>query len=92
MGILWALFRTARPRQWIKNAALLAPVVFSGLLLVPGRLEKVVEAIVVFTLISASVYIFNDFNEPMDNIIKKSDEALYDAKNGGRDRYSIFFN
>ncbi|WP_161931618.1 decaprenyl-phosphate phosphoribosyltransferase [Candidatus Chazhemtobacterium aquaticus] len=60
MGILWALFRTARPRQWIKNAALLAPVVFSGLLLVPGRLEKVVEAIVVFTLISASVYIFND--------------------------------
>ena len=60
MGILWALFRPARPRQWIKNAALLAPVVFSGLLLVPGRLEKVVEAIVVFTLISASVYIFND--------------------------------
>lgn len=44
------------------------------------------------TSTSIGVYIFNDFNEPMDNIIKKSDEALYDAKNGGRDRYSIFFN
>ena len=44
------------------------------------------------TSTSIGVYIFNDFNESMDNIIKKSDEALYDAKKSGKDRYSIFFN
>lgn len=44
------------------------------------------------TSTSIGVYIFNDFDESIDNIIKKSDEALYDAKKGGRDRYSIFFN
>jgi len=60
MGILWALFRTARPRQWVKNGALLAPIVFSGFLLTPGKLETVLWAMVIFTMISASVYIFND--------------------------------
>ena len=44
------------------------------------------------TSTSIGVYIFNDFSESMDNIIKKSDEALYDAKKSGKDRYSIFFN
>lgn len=60
MDILWALVKTTRPRQWIKNGALLAPVVFSGFLLVPGKLDLVLRAIVIFTMISASVYVFND--------------------------------
>ncbi len=60
MGIFWSLVRTARPRQWLKNTALLAPVVFSGFLYYPGSLWRVIAAIGVFVLLSSSVYIFND--------------------------------
>lgn len=60
MGIFWALFKTARPRQWLKNVALLAPIIFSGFLIYPGYLSRVILAIVVFSLLSSSVYIFND--------------------------------
>ncbi len=60
MDILWSLLKTTRPRQWLKNGALMAPIVFSGLLFHPGYIERVVWAMVIFTLVSASVYIFND--------------------------------
>lgn len=60
MAILWALFRTARPRQWLKNLALLAPIVFSGLLFVDGYFVRVVWAILIFCMISSGVYILND--------------------------------
>ena len=60
MGIARALVRTARPRQWLKNVALLAPLIFSGLLVVPGKLETVINAIVIFTILTSSVYILND--------------------------------
>lgn len=60
MDILWAILRTARPRQWLKNVALVAPIVFSGFLFWPGMIERVIIAIVIFTMISAGVYIFND--------------------------------
>lgn len=60
MDIFWNIIRTCRPRQWLKNLALLAPIVFGGFLYWPGALNKVAAAIVVFTLFSSSVYIFND--------------------------------
>lgn len=60
MGIVWAILRTARPRQWLKNIALLAPIVFSGLLMVPGYFPAVVVAVMIFILVGSSVYIFND--------------------------------
>lgn len=60
MAILWGLFKTIRPRQWVKNLALFAPIVFSGLLLNDGLFLIVVEAVIVFTILASSVYIFND--------------------------------
>lgn len=60
MGILWSLLKTARPRQWLKNGALFAALVFSGLLYVPGNFGRVIWAVAVFTILSSSVYIFND--------------------------------
>jgi decaprenyl-phosphate phosphoribosyltransferase len=60
MDIFWSLLKTIRPRQWLKNLALLAPITFSGFLLFPGYLQRVGAAIVVFILISSSVYLFND--------------------------------
>lgn len=60
MDIARALLKTARPRQWLKNTALLAPLVFSGLLVVPGKLDAALRAVGIFTLLTSSVYILND--------------------------------
>lgn len=60
MGQLRDLFRTARPAQWIKNIILYAPIVFTGLLFTPEALIRVTQAFVVFCMLSAGVYFFND--------------------------------
>lgn len=60
MAILWSLFKTVRPRQWIKNFAIFAALIFSGLLFHEGSFGKVVWTFVVFTLLSSATYIFND--------------------------------
>lgn len=60
MEIFIGLLKTTRPRQWLKNLALMAALVFSGLLYVPGMFLTTVWAMVAFTMLSSGVYIFND--------------------------------
>ena len=60
MAILLALFKTVRPRQWVKNFALFAALVFSGLLFQEGAFNLVFQAFLVFTIFSSITYIFND--------------------------------
>src|SRR3989344_1537356 len=60
MDILWAIAKTIRPRQWLKNIALFAPITFSGLLFNDGLFLIVAQAVVVFTILASGVYIFND--------------------------------
>jgi 4-hydroxybenzoate polyprenyltransferase len=60
MEIFIALLRTTRPRQWLKNLALMAALVFSGLLFTPGMFWRTTGAVLAFTLLSGGVYIFND--------------------------------
>ncbi len=60
MEILISLLKTTRPRQWLKNFALMAALVFSGLLYSPGMLEQTILAMIAFTMLSGGVYIFND--------------------------------
>ena len=60
MDILWAILKTIRPRQWLKNIALFAPITFSGLLFNDDLFLIVAQAVVVFTILASSVYIFND--------------------------------
>jgi 4-hydroxybenzoate polyprenyltransferase len=55
-----ALLRLVRPRQWIKNAFVLAPLVFSGSF---ARRSAVVESLIialVFCVASSATYVFND--------------------------------
>ncbi len=59
------ILKTARPRQWLKNFALFAPLIFSGFLLYnpPDGLAYVVkvgQAFLIFCLLASSVYIIND--------------------------------
>lgn len=60
MAILLALLKTVRPRQWVKNLALFAALVFSGLLFQEGAFDRVFQAFLVFTFFSSVTYIFND--------------------------------
>ena len=58
--VLLAIFKTARPRQWLKNLAIFTPVLFSGQLFDPTSLAKSFWAFVAFCLLSSSNYLFND--------------------------------
>ncbi|HOX96354.1 MAG TPA: UbiA prenyltransferase family protein [Candidatus Woesebacteria bacterium] len=60
MAILLALFKTVRPRQWLKNLALYAALVFTGMLFTEGAFGLVTQAVLVFIVLSSSTYIFND--------------------------------
>ncbi len=54
------LLKTARPRQWLKNLSLAAALVFSGQLFHPQSLIITISAIVIFSILTSSVYFFND--------------------------------
>lgn len=56
----WLLVKTARPRQWLKNLSLFICLVFSGWLFIPDKFFMVVKATLIFSLLTSSVYIFND--------------------------------
>ena len=50
-----------RPKQWTKNIVLFAALIFSQNLFYGQNFLRVLEAFILFTLLSGSVYIFNDF-------------------------------
>jgi len=56
----YLLFKEARPRQWLKNLALFTGLVFSGWLFVAEKFWTVTGAFIIFSLLTGSVYIFND--------------------------------
>lgn len=54
------VLRLLRPRQWIKNFAIFAAVVFAGQLLNPIAFNPTLLGFVVFCIISSATYIIND--------------------------------
>lgn len=54
-----ALFAAMRPRQWIKNGLLLAPIL-AGHAVTLGNFASVLVGIVCFSLAASSVYLIND--------------------------------
>ena len=52
-----------RPRQWIKNAFVFAPVIFAGEFLNMISLQKSMLAIFLFCMASSATYILNDIND-----------------------------
>jgi 4-hydroxybenzoate polyprenyltransferase len=55
-----ALTRALRPRQWTKNAAVVAPLVFAHKALDPASAGRAMAAAGLFCLLSSAVYVFND--------------------------------
>jgi len=56
----YLLFKASRPRQWLKNVSLYTGLIFSGWLFVPEKFWTVTVAVVIFSILTGSVYIFND--------------------------------
>ncbi len=55
-----ALLKTMRPKQWVKNVVVYAPLVFDGKLFDPVLLLRTTVAFALFCLISSAVYLIND--------------------------------
>ena len=58
--VLFAIIKTARPRQWVKNFAVFTTIIFTGQLFNGELLWLSIRAFIVFCLLSSSNYIFND--------------------------------
>lgn len=54
------LLKTARPRQWLKNLSLGAALVFSGKLFNEPSLVVTIWAVIIFSILTSSVYFIND--------------------------------
>ena len=62
-GQMAAIFRLARPHQWIKNALVLAALVFGQRLFVFDDVVLAVVAFVAFCALSSAGYILNDIGD-----------------------------
>ncbi|MEM1347303.1 MAG: decaprenyl-phosphate phosphoribosyltransferase [Myxococcota bacterium] len=58
--LVLGLIQTLRPKQWVKNLFVLAPLFFSKQFLVPSQLALGLLAALVFSLTSGTIYVFND--------------------------------
>ncbi|MEX1167444.1 MAG: decaprenyl-phosphate phosphoribosyltransferase, partial [Hydrogenophaga sp.] len=54
------LIRLMRPKQWVKNGFVLAPLVFSGHFLNTNAVVQAFIAVALFCLASSATYIIND--------------------------------
>jgi 4-hydroxybenzoate polyprenyltransferase len=61
--VIRPLVKSLRPTQWAKNLFVLAPAVFSSLLMHPEILVRAVLALVAFCFASSSVYLVNDLRD-----------------------------
>lgn len=56
-----ALWRLARPRQWVKNGFVLAPLFFTPEAVTRLNLARIAIGLVVFCLVASAVYVVNDW-------------------------------
>ncbi len=57
---LWGVIKATRPRQWIKNFAIFAGLLFSGQLDSPTSVILTIQAFLIFCGITSATYILND--------------------------------
>lgn len=65
--ILLGLIKSLRPRQWVKNLFVLAPVVFAKDLFHEPVLLRALAAVAAFSLLSGAVYTINDLVDVEDD-------------------------
>jgi 4-hydroxybenzoate polyprenyltransferase len=60
LGVVGALIASARPTHWVKNAFVLAPLLFSDQFRDPAAMGRALLALASFCLLSSGVYLIND--------------------------------
>ncbi len=66
---IYKTLKLMRPKQWIKNFAIFAAIIFSGQLFDPTLFSKVVLGFIAFSATSSAIYIVNDiFDVEKDKI------------------------
>ncbi|OBT06596.1 phosphoribose diphosphate--decaprenyl-phosphate phosphoribosyltransferase [Vibrio sp. UCD-FRSSP16_10] len=55
--------RLMRPKQWIKNVFVFAPLLFSGLFADMPSVQHTLSAFIIFCLASSVTYVLNDYND-----------------------------
>jgi 4-hydroxybenzoate polyprenyltransferase len=58
--MITGILKSMRPHQWVKNAFVLAPVVFAGSVDDAHLVARALAAAVLFSVVSGSVYLIND--------------------------------
>jgi 4-hydroxybenzoate polyprenyltransferase len=58
--VVLALIKTLRPRQWVKNAFVAAPLFFALRMTDGEAVARTAAAVLLFSLISGTVYVLND--------------------------------
>ncbi|MEZ8724411.1 decaprenyl-phosphate phosphoribosyltransferase [Vibrio pomeroyi] len=57
------VIRLMRPKQWVKNAFVFAPLLFSGVFTDMLSVQHSLSAFIVFCLASSATYVLNDYND-----------------------------
>ncbi|MFC7436495.1 decaprenyl-phosphate phosphoribosyltransferase [Hydrogenophaga bisanensis] len=63
LGQMAGLIKLMRPRQWIKNAFVLAPLLFSGAFADPASVGQALLAMLLFCVASSATYTVNDLKD-----------------------------
>lgn len=63
LALVKAMIRLMRPRQWVKNAFVLGPLLFAGEFLNLQAVEAALLATLLFCLASSAAYIVNDLHD-----------------------------
>lgn len=63
LATIRGLFTLVRPRQWIKNAFVFAPLLFTGSFLNPQAITQTLLAFLLFCLAASATYILNDLQD-----------------------------
>lgn len=65
----WPVLALLRPRQWVKNAFVLAPLIFTGEFRQPAALGRTLLVLALFCVASAATYTLNDLMDaPQDRL------------------------
>ena len=62
-SVVPVLFRLMRPKQWVKNSFVLAPLVFAGQFTSLMAVREALLAMLLFSLAASATYILNDFHD-----------------------------
>ena len=57
------LIRLIRPKQWIKNGFVVAPLIFAGKFLDPMAIQQTLLATLLFSIAASATYIINDLHD-----------------------------